>query len=123
MAEQSSQAGTHQLLAVIYSFEVRIGGERRMVTEDGVSASTLAMLAPQLNAGAKRTRVAQGPGLVVFDNYQDARQAAQAIASIATHVEVCEVAAVTGGAAEGWPTADGTRYRAVPGGVAQIVKD
>ncbi len=120
MVGQAPLAGARQLLAVIYSFEVRVGGERRMVTEEGVSASTLAMLAPQLNAGAKRTRVAQGPGLVVFDNYQDARQAAQTIATIATHVEVCEVAPATG---EGWLTTDGTRYRAVPGGVTQIVKD
>jgi hypothetical protein len=123
MASQTPLAGARQLLAVIYSFEVLVGGERRMVTEDGVSASTLAMLAPQLNSGAKRTRVAQGPGLIVFDNYQDARQAAQAITSIATHVEVCEVAPVTGGTGEGWLAADGTRYRAVPGGVTQIVKD
>jgi hypothetical protein len=123
MAEQVPLAGARQLLAVIYSFEVRVEGERRMVTEDGVSASTLAMLEPQLSAGAKRTRVAQGPGLVVFDNYQDARQAAQTIATIATHVEVCEVAAAPSGTNEGWLAAGGTRYRAVPGGVAQLVKD
>lgn len=123
MAEQAPPAGARQLLAVIYSFEVWVGGERRMVTEEGVSASTLAMLQPQLSAGAKRTRVAQGPGLVVFDNYQDARQAAQTIATIATHVEVCEVAPAIGGTIEGWLTVGGMRYRAVPGGVAQIVKD
>jgi len=123
MAEQSPPVGTRQLLAVIYSFEVRVGGERRTVTEEGVSASTLAMLQPQLSAGAKRTRVAQGPGLVVFDNYQDARQAAQTIATIATHVEVCEVVPATGGTNEGWLAASGTRYRAVRGGVTQVVKD
>lgn len=123
MAEQAPPVGTRQLLAVIYSFEVWIGGERRMVTEDGVSASTLAMLQPQLNAVAKRTRVAQGPGLIIFDSYRDARQAAQTIATIATHVEICTVVPVTGGATEGWLTADGMRYRAVLDGVSQIVKD
>jgi hypothetical protein len=61
--------------------------------------------------------------LVVFDNYQDARQAAQTIATIATHVEVCEVAPAASGTSDGWLAAGDTRYRAVPGGVAQIVKD
>lgn len=122
MERQSPPVGTHQLLAVIYGFEVWSGGERRMMTEGGLSASMLGMLRSQLESAAKRTRVAQGPGLLVFDNYKDARQAAQAVASVATTVELREVTPATSGTGEGWTAADGAHYRAVAGGIAQIVK-
>jgi len=82
MESHPAPVGVHQLLAVVYAFAVWEGGERRLVTEEGVEASTLAMFLPQLDAIAKRTRVDQGPGLLVFDNCKDARQAAQTLASI-----------------------------------------
>lgn len=122
MEHQSPPAGTRQLLAVIYGFEVWAGGERRVTTEDGISASMLGMLRSQLESVAKRTRVAQGPGLLVFDDYKDARQAAQTVASVATTVELREVTPATGDSGEGWTAMDGSRYRAVAGGVAQVVK-
>lgn len=83
------------------------------------------MLLPQLHAVAKRARVDAGPGLLVFDVYQQARQVAQTIASIASHVAIREVTAGADGAAvagEGWTAASGKRYRAVPGGVTIEVK-
>ena len=120
MAQQGEATGASQLLMVSYRFEVWQGGERRLVTEDGISASMLGMLQPQLDAVAKRSRIAQGPGFLVFDNYKDARQAAQTVASVATVVELREVAPVDGG--DGWTTSDGARFGAVAAGVAQVVK-
>ncbi len=111
-----------QLVAVSYAFEVWEGGERRLVTEEGVSASTLGMLVPQLDATAKRTRVDQGPGLLVFDNYRDARQAAQAVAAVAARVAIHEVDPATVLMDEGWSGASGTRYSPTPGGIAQVIK-
>lgn len=121
MERKGPATGARQLLVVNYRFEVWSGGERRMVTEDGISASMLGMFLPQLDAVAKRTRVAQGPGFLVFDNYTDARQAAQAIASVATTVELREVTPAEG-AGDGWTAIDGSRYRTVADGVAQVVK-
>ena len=122
MAQQGEATGAQQLLAVSYRFEIRASGERRLVTEDGISASMLGMFLPQLDAAAKRSRVAQGPGFVIFDNYKDARQAAQAIASVATTVDVVEVAPAEGKPGDGWTAADGVSYRPVADGVAQSVK-
>ena len=122
MESHAAPAGVHQLLAVVYAFAAWEGGERRLVTEDGVAASTLAMFLPQLDAIAKRTRVDQGPGLLVFDNYRDARQAAQTLATIASHVVIREVAATGEPATDGWTGSSGAHYQAVPGGVAQVVK-
>ncbi len=122
MHGQAPPAATRQLLAVIYAFEVWEGGERRLVTEEGISASTLSMLQPQLHAVAKRTRVDQGPGLLVFADYKDARMAAQTVATIATHVVLREVAPADGAGGEGWVGQGGARYVAVPGGVSQVVR-
>lgn len=114
---------TPRFLAVLYAFAIFSGGERRLVTEEEVPASTRAMLLPQLNASAKRTRVDQGPGLLIFDNYRDALQAAQALATIATTVEVREVAPASGLEQGTWTGASGGRYRTLPGGLVQRVKE
>ena len=122
MAQQGEATGASQLLAVVYRFEVWSAGERRMVTEEGIPASMLGMLQPQLHAVAKRSRVAQGPGFLIFDNYKDTRQAAQTIATVATTVEIREVAPVDGKSSGDWTAANGVSYRAVADGVAQAVK-
>lgn len=122
METKDTPAGVHQLLAVVYAFVVWERGEARLVTEEGISASTLGMFLPQLDAVAKRTRIDQGPGLLVFDNYQDARQAAQTLATIAGRVAIREVVATDAPGDETWAGRDGTRYQAVPGGVSQVVK-
>jgi hypothetical protein len=111
-----------RFFAVIYAFAVWANGERRLVTEERVPASTVAMLQPQLHASAHRSRVDQGPGLLVFASYRDALQAAQAIATIATTVEVREVVPITEQRGEGWRGADGTRYVALPGGLVRRVQ-
>ena len=118
-----------QLLAVIYRFESYEGGQRQLVTEEGVPASTLYYLLPQLEAVPKRTLVDSGPGLLVYANYQDARYAASVVTSLATHVALREVAPVDGatagagdGGGEVWTAAAGARYAAVPGGLSEIVK-
>lgn len=122
MGQQGATTETRRLLAVSYRFEVRANGGRRLVTEEGISASMLGMFLPQLDAAAKRSRVAQGPGFLVFDNYKDARQAAQAIATVASTVEVVEVAPAEGKSGDGWTATDGVSYRPVAGGIAQSVK-
>src|SRR3954449_8775217 len=122
MEGRTATVGVRQLLAVVYAFAIWEDGERRLVTEEGVQASTQAMLVPQLHAVAKRSRVDQGPGLLVFDNYKDARQAAQTLGTIATHVALYEVASATAVGEDGWAGQSGTYYRPVPGGVAQVVK-
>jgi hypothetical protein len=111
-----------RLFAVIYAFAVWSGGERRLVTEERVAASTVAMLEPQLHASAHRSRVDQGPGLLIFANYRDALQSAQAIATIATTVEVREVTPTTEQRGEGWVGVDGARYITLPGGLVRSVK-
>lgn len=111
-----------RFLAVIYAFAVWSGGERRLVTEERIAASALAMLQPQLDAAARRTRVDQGPGLLIFDNYRDALQAAQSLATVAATVEVREVTPTTEERGEGWRGADGARYVAPPGGLVRRVK-
>lgn len=112
-----------RFLAVLYAFASWSGGERRLVTEAEVPASTLAMLLPQLDASAKRTRVDQGPGLLIFDNYRDALQAAQAIATIATTVEVREVAPAPDTERNAWLSVSGARYQSLPGGLIRRVKE
>jgi len=111
-----------RFLAVLYAFAVWSGGERRLVTEERIAASALAMLQPQLDATARRTRVDQGPGLLVFDNYRDAFQAAQSLATVAATVEVREVVPTTEQRGEGWSGANGARYSALPGGLVRSVK-
>ncbi len=118
-----------QLLAVVYRFETYEGGERRLVTEEGVPASTLYYLLPQLEAVPKRTLVDSGPGLLVYSTYQDARYAASVVTTLATHVALREVAPAgdaPGGAAgadgEVLTAASGARYAPVPGGMSEIVK-
>lgn len=116
-------AAARQLLAVIYAFAVVRDGERHLVSQEDVPASTLLMLLPQLEATPKRALIAEGPGLLVYDNYRSARAAAQLLTTIAGHVALREVAPDDGGAeAEVWTAADGARYRAVPGGLVEIVK-
>jgi hypothetical protein len=111
-----------RFLAVIYAFAVWSGGERQLVTEERIAASALAMLQPQLDAAARRTRVDQGPGLIVFDNYRDAFQAAQSLATVATTVEVREVTPATEQRGEGWNGANGARYVTLPDGLVRSVK-
>ncbi len=111
-----------RFLAVIYAFAVWSGGERQLVTEERIAASALAMLQPQLDAAARRTRVDQGPGLIVFDNYRDAFQAAQSLATVAATVDVREVTPTTEQRGAGWTGADGVRYVALPGGLVRSVK-
>ena len=118
-----------QLLAVVYRFESYEGGERRLVTEEGVPASTLYYLLPQLESVPKRTLVDSGPGLLVYSTYQDARYAASVVTTLATHVGLREVAPLDdamgradGADGEVWTAASGARYVAVPGGMSEIVK-
>ena len=108
-------------VAVIYRFEIWERGERRLVTEEGVSGSTLAMLVPQLTAVPHRPLLGKGPGWMIFQSYQAARQAAQALGDTAASVELREVAPSTD--AEGdWVATDGTRYAPVSGGLTQRVR-
>ena len=110
-------------VVVLYRFEVWQNGERRLVTEDEVSASTRAMLEPQFTAVPQRPLLGRGPGWLVFDHYTPARQAAQALATNAASIELCEVTANrVETVSSAWITADGTRFTAVPGGLAQRVK-
>ncbi len=110
-------------VAVLYRFEIWQNGERRLVTEDEVSASTRAMLEPQLTAVPQRPLLGRGPGWLVFDHYTPARQAAQALASNAASIELREVAAsVDDTVSSAWIAADGTRFAPVHGGLAQRVK-
>ena len=113
-----------QLLAVVYAFEGFQGGERRLVSQEEIPASKLFMVEQQLEAVPKRTLVAYGSGLLIYDDYQDARYAATAVARVAAYVAIREVAAGADDAvAEGWATADGVRYVAVPGGLSEVVKE
>src|SRR6266498_4146600 len=80
-----------QLLAVVYAFEVFQDGERRLVSEEQLPASTYEYLLQQLEAVPKRTLVDAGPGLLVYDNYQDARYAATTLAKLAARVDLREV--------------------------------
>ena len=118
-----------RLLAVIYAFEVFRDGERRLVSEEQLPASTYEYLLQQLEAVPKRTLVDAGPGLLVYDNYQDARYAATTVAKVASRVALREVAAeaATGPVesqsdGESWVAASGRRYAAVPDGVAETIK-
>jgi len=109
-------------IAVLYRFEVWERGERRLVTQDEVPASTLAMLAPQLTSVPQRPLLAQGPGWLIFANYRAARQAAQVLEETAASVELREVMPGDDESDIPWIAADGTRYALVPGGLAQRVK-
>ena len=118
-----------RLLAVIYAFEVFRDGERRLVSEEQLPASTYEYLLQQLEAVPKRTLVDAGPGLLVYDNYQDARYAATTLAKLAARVGLREVAAeaATGtvegqGSGESWVAASGRRYAAVGDGGAETIK-
>ena len=71
----------------------------------------------------KRTLVDIGPGLLVYNNYQSARQAAQTIVRLAARVELREVVASTSVDDAGdWMAATGRRYAPKPGGLAEIIK-
>ena len=120
---------SRQLLAVIYRFESYAGGQRHLVTEEGVPASTLYYFLPQLEAVPKRTLVDSGPGLLVYSTYQDARYAASVLATLATHIALHEVKpvgdgveAIASAGGEVWTAASGNRYAPVPGGMNEIVK-
>ncbi len=112
----------NRLLAVLYRFDIWADGERKQVTEEEISGSALGMLLPQLHSIAKRTRVAQGPGIVIFDNYNDARQAAQTLAAVADRVELHHVELARESVA-GWPVDDGRLYRTVEESQPQIIKE
>ena len=109
-------------VAVLYRFSVMIGGERRLVTQDEVSASTVAMLEPQLTSVPQRPLLARGPGWMVFAHYRAARQAAQVLEDTAASIELCEVMPGDDETDSAWIAADGTRYALVPGGLSQRVK-
>ncbi len=117
-----ARAADGELLAVIYAFEVYQDGERRLVTQDGAPASTAGYLQSQLGGVPKRTLVDSGPGLLVYDNYQPARQAAQTIVRLAARIELREVVAASSDDPGGWTAVTGRRYTAKPGGLAEIVK-
>jgi hypothetical protein len=108
--------------AVLYRFEVWEDGERRLVNEEAVPASTRAMLEPQLTSVPQRPLLARGPGWLVFADYQSARRAAQVLDATADSVELREVESAAGEADAPWVAADGTRFALVPGGLAQRVK-
>ena len=108
-------------VAVIYRFEIWERGERRLVTEEEVAGSTLAMLAPQLNSVPHRPLLAKGPGWMIFTHYQAARQAAQTLGETVASIELREVAPAAD--ADGaWVAEDGTRYAVVVGGLSQRVR-
>ncbi len=110
-------------VAVLYRFEVWEGGERRLVTQEEVAASTRAMLEPQLTSVQQRPLLARGPGWLVFQDYQAARQAAQVLEPTVAAIELLEVAPSADPRADSaWVAADGTRYVPVVGGLAQRVK-
>jgi hypothetical protein len=109
-------------VAMLYRFEVWQGGEPRLVTQEEVSASTLAMLEPQLTSVPQRPLLARGPGWMIFEHYRAARQAAQVLGDTAASIELREVAAGDAETDSAWIAADGTRYALVPGGLAQRVK-
>ena len=116
-------AERRQLLAVIYLFDGFAGGEQRPVAQEQLPASAQGMIEMQLQAVPKRTLVDYGPGLLVYDSYQDALFAARTIAKVAAHVALREVAAGETGGGEVWTSASGGRYAGVPGGLAELVKD
>jgi hypothetical protein len=117
-----TQAANGELLAVIYAFAVYQNGERRLVAQDGVPASTAGYLQSQLGGVPKRTLVDSGPGLLVYNNYQSARQAAQTIVRLAARVELREVVAAGTDSVADYTATTGRRYTAKPGGLAEIVK-
>ncbi len=109
-------------VAVLYRFEIWQSGERRLVTQDEVAASTVAMLEPQLTSVPQVPLLARGPGWMIFQHYRAARQAAQVLEDTAASIELREVAAGDDETDSAWIAADGTRYTLVPGGLAQRVK-
>ena len=115
------QVAVRRLLAVVYAFERFEGGERRLVSQEEIPASQLFMFEQQLEAVPKRTLVAYGSGLLIYDDDQDARYAATTVARLASYVAIREVATGTG--AEGWTTEDGARYVPVPDGLSEVVKE
>jgi hypothetical protein len=115
------RVAVRRLLAVVYAFERFEGGERRLVSQEEIPASGLFMFEQQLESVPKRTLVAYGSGLLIYDDYQDARYAATTVARLASYVAIREVAPGTG--AEGWTTQDGARYVPVPGGLSEVVKE
>jgi hypothetical protein len=118
-----AQSADSELLAVVYAFEVYQNGERRLVAQGDAPASTAGYLQSQLGGVPKRTLVDSGPGLLVYNNYQSARQAAQTIVRLAARVELREVVAAGADAVADYTAATGHRYAAKPGGLAEIVKD
>lgn len=111
-----------QLLAVVYAFETYQDGQRRFVPQEELPASTLAMIEPQLAAVPKRTMLDYGSGLLVYDNYQDARYAAAALAQVAPYVALREVAPGAPDSGESWLATSGARYAPVEGGLSEVVK-
>jgi len=115
-------AERRQLLAVVYAFDGFAGGEQRLVAQEQMPASAQGMIEIQLQAVPKRTLVDYGPGLLVYDSYQDALFAAQTIAKVAAHVVLREVAAGEAGSGEAWTSVSGGRYGSVSGGLTELVK-
>ena len=115
--------GPHRLLAVLYTFEVYRDGEHRLVPQEQLPASRLERIQPQLESVPKRSLVDYGPGILVYNNYQDARQAAQSVSKVADHVALREVVAGAEAGAEAvWTAANGARYSSVDEGISGTVK-
>lgn len=117
-----------QLIAVLYAFAVDLHGERRLVSQEQAPASTYFMLLPQLEAVPKRTLIDTDSGILIYDNYQDARYAATTVAKVAAQVVVREVALGTPETAapagsEGWSTASGAHYIPIAHGIQEVVKE
>lgn len=118
--ERSPEPVSDPLVAVLYSFEGIVDGARRSIALEELSASKVAMLEPQLAAAPKRSMVDYGSGLLVYDEYGDARTAASAIATVASRVELREVLPVAGPTGD-WRGESGVWFAAVPGGLHELV--
>lgn len=118
--EQKSVGPGDAVVAVLYSFEGVIEGQRRPISPQDLPASKLAMLEPQLAAVPKRSMVDYGPGLLVYDDYQSARYAATTVATVASRVELREVTVGAEGEA-GWRGDSGTWFTPIAGGLSEVV--
>lgn len=118
--EQKAVTPGGPLVAVNYSFETVTGGARHSIAPQDLPASKMAMLEPQLAAVPKRSMVDYGPGLLVYADYQSARYAATTLATVASRVELHEVAVGASGET-GWRGESGEWFVPLPGGLSEVV--